>query len=225
MTRDRLGPTGTPTAKDLRQLDELAANLKKSIQDRKLQEKAKFQVGDKVTFIGPVEGGEREYGVVNKPLQRSEEGKLEYGVKVGKTQYYVFPRYLKANEGRPTSRAQSKAKQPVQLKEKSMASRKIQVSEAAENTQVLKRTKKLIKLVVAGVKISGVIRKVKFVARADKGIVVCRVPGSPALRIGREVNGKGRESFTCRVGREVIGAKKTPQKAFAMGVAQMWAVQ
>lgn len=103
--------------------------------------------------------------------------------------------------------------------------KKIQLSPAAENTRVLKRTKKVIKLVVDGVKISGVTRKVKFVARADKGIVVCRLPGYPALRIGREVNGKGHESFTCRVGRESIGTKKTPQKAFAMGVAQMWAVQ
>ena len=104
-------------------------------------------------------------------------------------------------------------------------SRKQIVSEASVNTRVLKRTKKLMKLVVSGVKISGVTRKVKFVARADKGIVVCRLPGSPALRIGREVNGRGNELFTCRVGREVIGTKKTPQKAFAMGVAQMWAVQ
>jgi hypothetical protein len=210
-----LGPKGIPTAKEMRQLEQLAANLQQVAN-------AKFRSGDHVKFIGPFDDV-REYlhGVVNKNIHMGHDGKMVYGVKVGKTQYYILPNFLQAD--RPSARKfSSKAKQPVQLTEKStMKNRKqVQVSEAAANTRVLKRTKRLMKLEVVGVKFAGAEHKVRFIANAIKNVVIARCKGQKPMRITLADSGK----FAVRVrGDQMVLAAPTPQQAFAKGVRGFWA--
>lgn len=92
------------------------------------------------------------------------------------------------------------------------------VSSAAANTRVISATKTVMKLVVAGVRIAGEKRKVKFIAR--NGMVVCRSMGMPKFVVReREVGGF---IASCRATKESVTAP-TPEQAFARGVKGFWA--
>lgn len=242
--RMNLGPKSVPTAKELAQLDELTSNMEEALFAREIATKLSVASGRKVSasdyqnwlepesdaayrrFDSAVKDvlGVSAYRAAEDAARVNEVLMVKLGFKVRPAnEHHLAETILNLYEDRPTSRKVSKANFVQQPRSISM-SRKQTVSEASVNTRIVKRTKKLIKLVVSGVKFGGSQHKVNFVARADKGFVVARTPGAPALRIGREVNAKGKESFTCRIGREVVGSKKTPQQAFAMGVQNFWNV-
>ena len=99
------------------------------------------------------------------------------------------------------------------------------VSVASPNTRVLSKTKNLLKLVVDGVKIAGEVTRVKFVARTDKGgLVVCRTKGQKPFRIQAETNAKGKTTYYARMRGGFECSANTPNKAFARGTNEFWAL-
>lgn len=98
------------------------------------------------------------------------------------------------------------------------------VSEAADNTRVLKQTKNIMKLVVRNVKFSTGFQNVKFIAKNQRGgVVICRTKGQPPIRV-KFCDAYKKPHFEASIrGNSVVPIGKTPNQAFARAVKEFWA--